>query len=182
MYICMYSVTNYTGTIIKGPSNVTYLANLTPLPIELTCNVTGVAIWRVNGTSYTLNSLANETLSGHSRTGPNILINIPVNNTEYICVSTTNDGDETSDPAYIIIAGEYICTQVCDSIKLLQHLYTHTCETLQKSLHYIHECLQIVHDTLCIAHRCIKEIEISDVLINNSRSLQAVYEPNCKCL
>ena len=108
IYVHIYSVTNCTGTIIEGPSSITYLPNLTPLPIELTCNVTGVATWTVNNTDYTLGSLTNGELPGHSRTGSNILVNSPVNNTEYICVSTTNDGDVTSDPAYVIIAGEYI--------------------------------------------------------------------------
>ena len=91
---------------MEGPSNATYLPVLTPLPIELTCNVTGVATWRVNDTDYTLTSLANEALPGHSRNGTNILVNSPLNNTEYICVSQTNDGETRSDPAYIIIAGE----------------------------------------------------------------------------
>ena len=97
----------HTGSIIEGPSNVTYLPGLTPLPIELTCSVTGVAAWRVNGTSYTLGSLINGALPGHGRNGTNILVNSPVNNTEYICLSFTNDGETSSDPAYIIIAGEY---------------------------------------------------------------------------
>ena len=63
-------------------------------------------MWRVNGTSYALSSLANGALPGHSHSGTNILINSPVNNTEYICVSLTNDGGTISEPAYIIIAGE----------------------------------------------------------------------------
>ena len=87
----------HAGSIIEGPRDVTYLPGLTPLPIELTCNVTGVASWRVNGA-----------LPGHSRAGASILINSPVNNTEYICVSQTNYGDTISDPAYIIIAGNYV--------------------------------------------------------------------------
>ena len=40
----------------------TYLPDLTPLPIELTCSVTGVALWRVNGTTYTLTDLTNEAI------------------------------------------------------------------------------------------------------------------------
>ena len=80
---------------------------MTPLPIELTCNVTGLAAWRVDDETYTLGELTNGALPGHSRTGDNILVNSPVNNTEYICVSLTSDGDISSDPAYIIIAGEY---------------------------------------------------------------------------
>ena len=98
----------HAGTIIEGPSNVTYLPGLTPLPIELTCNVTGVAIWRVNGTAYVLTDITNEALPGHNHTGTNILVNSPVNNTEYICVSLTNDGVVSSDPSYIIIAGNYV--------------------------------------------------------------------------
>ena len=44
----------------------------------------------------------------HSCTGTNILVNSPVNNTEYICMSLTNDGNDIiGGPAYIIIAGEY---------------------------------------------------------------------------
>ena len=106
------NIANIIGTtIIEGPSNVTHLPGVTPLPIELTCNVTGVALWRVNGTDYTLSSLTNGALPGHNRTGTNILVNSPVNNTEYICVSQTNDGDTSSNPAYIIIAGEYACMQ-----------------------------------------------------------------------
>ena len=99
----------HTGTIVEGPSNVTYVPGLTPLPIELTCNVTEVPLWRVNGSFYTLVELSNGALPGHSHTGTNILINIPVNNTEYICVSVTNNGQtiSNSDQAYIIIAGEY---------------------------------------------------------------------------
>ena len=81
------------------------------MPIKLTCNVTGVAAWIVNSVTYRLGDLSNEALPGHSRTGTNILVNSPVNNTEYICVSQTNDGDTSSDPAYVIIAGE--CDITC---------------------------------------------------------------------
>ena len=96
-----------SGIVIEGPSNVTYLPGLTLLPIELTCSVTEVAAWRVNGSYYVISSLDdNETLPGHSRTGTNILVNSPVNNTEYICVSQTNNDSTFSDPAYVIIAGE----------------------------------------------------------------------------
>ena len=98
----------HAGSIIVGPRDVTYLPGLTPLPIELTCNVTGVVTWRVNGASYTLGQLTNGALPGHSRTVTNILVNSPVNNTEYICVSLRNDGDTSSDPSYIIIAGNYV--------------------------------------------------------------------------
>ena len=101
----------YAGTVNEGPSNVTYIPGVTPLPIELTCNVAEIPIWIVNDTSYTTGELANGVLPGHSRIGSNILVNSPVNNTEYICVSLRNDGGVpvSSDPVYIIIiiAGEW---------------------------------------------------------------------------
>ena len=97
------------GTIIEGPVNVTYYPNLTPLPIELLCKVTGVVIaWGVNGTSYLLDDLPQHNLPGHNVTGSNILIYSPVNNTEYVCVSLTNGSNIRSVPAYIYIAGECI--------------------------------------------------------------------------
>ena len=108
--LCIYP---NTGTIIEGPSNVTYLPGLTPLPIELTCNVTGLASWRVNGADYTLASLADGALPGHSRNGTNILVNSPVNNAEYICVSLTSDGETSSDPAYIITVGKCVIIIIC---------------------------------------------------------------------
>ena len=54
----------YTGIIFEGPSDVTYIPGLTPLPIELTCNVSGIALWRVNGTTFTLSSISNGALPG----------------------------------------------------------------------------------------------------------------------
>ena len=105
---CIYLHTYvHSGTVIEGPSNVTFLPGLTPLPIELTCNVTGVAAWRIDNVTYTLAQLTSGIPPGHSRTGTNILVNSPVNNTEYICVCTTIDGETSSDPSYINIAGEH---------------------------------------------------------------------------
>ena len=67
-----------------------------------------VTAWRVNGTSYTRNQLANGALPGHNHTGANILVTSPVNNTEYICVFLDDDNNQVnSDPAYIIIAGKH---------------------------------------------------------------------------
>ena len=88
---------------------------MTPLPIELICNVTGgvVIAWIVNGSAYTRNELTNGRLPGHSRNGANILVNSPMNNTKYVCVFIDdNDNEVNSDPAYIIIAGEYNKCQI----------------------------------------------------------------------
>ena len=100
--MCMYCA----GIFIEGPRNVTYLPGLTPLPIELTCNIIGFPIWEVNGTNYRLDELDDGELLGHSRTGSNILVNSPINNTEYICVSQAINGSYFSDPAYVVVAGK----------------------------------------------------------------------------
>ena len=111
-----------TGIFIEDPRNVTYLPGLTPLPIELTCNIiNGFPIWQVNGTSYRVDQLDNGELLGHSRNESNILVNSPMNNTEYICVFQTINGSILlSDPAYIIIAGK--CS-ICTVVYMLCRLY-----------------------------------------------------------
>ena len=110
----MYGIHYNTGTIVEGPRNITYLPSQALLPIELTCNVTeGVVAWRVNGTQYTLGELSAGVLPEHNSTGTNILVNSPINNTQYICVSNTSMSSTQSDPAYFIFSGEcsyiYIC-------------------------------------------------------------------------
>ena len=95
------------GSIYQGPSNVTYIPGQTSLPIILICNVTGFASWIVNGTSYLTSQLGGGGLNGHSASGANIVINIPVNGTEYICVSNTLNDAVNSTPAFLHIAGEY---------------------------------------------------------------------------
>ena len=67
-----------------------------------------VIAWRVNGTAYTRNELTDGDLPGHSLAGDTILVNIPVNNTQYVCVFLDDDTNEgNSDPVYIVIAGEH---------------------------------------------------------------------------
>ena len=78
-------------------------------PIKLTCNASGESLWRVNGTDYTNTQLINGVLLEHNyiSNGTGILVNSPVNNTEYICVSHPNSSIVIiSDPVYIIIAGK----------------------------------------------------------------------------
>ena len=97
----------YIGIVIEGPSNVTYIPGQTPLPIELICNVTGFPTWIVDGSDYTLSSLIGGGLTGHNVSGTNILVEAPVNNTEYICVSNSvMTGLETdrSEPAFLSVA------------------------------------------------------------------------------
>ena len=77
--------------------------------IELKCNVTaGIPLWMVNGTTFTLNELSDGELPGHNRTGANIIIETPVNNTKYVCESLlSTDLTTQSTPAFVYIAGEF---------------------------------------------------------------------------
>ena len=95
------------GAIVEGPQNVTYFSGQGN--IELKCNVTaGVPLWMVNGTTFTLNELSDGELPGHNRTGANIIIETPVNNTKYVCESLlSTDLTIQSTPAFVYIAGEF---------------------------------------------------------------------------
>ena len=99
------------------------------MPIKLACNVTEgpiTLLWQVNGTSYTLGQLRSGDLHGHNiSTGFNIVINVPVNNTEYVCVAFTNDFDALSNPAFIYIAGMYYVAAKC-----MASLPTEFCHTV----------------------------------------------------
>jgi len=110
MYTFIYYIIihTYIGTNVHSPSNVTYLPGVTPLPIELTCDITPGVGWRVLNNSinnrFFLSDLANGSLPGHSLNGTNIVINdIPMNNTQYTCT----DGTINGQPYYIFVAGEY---------------------------------------------------------------------------
>ena len=87
----MYTI----GLINEGPSSVIYFPGRNPLPIELICNVTGFPTWEVviNGTmdEFTPGNLLRGDLFGHdiSRTNYNILINVPVNNSDYFTFTYT---------------------------------------------------------------------------------------------
>ena len=91
--------------IIEGPQTVIYFPGQGP--IELVCNATeGLILWEVNGVRFLLFELRDGDLPNHSVNGTNIVINIPVNNTEYICIiPTTIDNLIRSDPAFVYVAG-----------------------------------------------------------------------------
>ena len=56
------------------------------LRINLTCNVTGVVTWRINGTFYMPTNHTNKELPEHCCVGTNLLIDSPMNNTElFVC-------------------------------------------------------------------------------------------------
>lgn len=116
------------GIIYEGPSNVTYIPGRTPLPIELICNITGFPSWRVNGSSHLVDDIFAGELNGHnvSQSQTNLLIIVPENDTEYVCVSSVvGTTPVRSDPAFLYIAGEYACMYmyVCH-VSLIVHAYT----------------------------------------------------------
>ena len=90
------------GTTIQSPNNVTYLPGVTPLPIELTCDVPAEQAWRVNSTDFSFLTIMGGMLSGHNVSGANILIWTPMNNTNYKCVNRSTAGE----PYYVFVAGE----------------------------------------------------------------------------
>ena len=59
----------------------------------------------MNGTFFTLSSLRNGNLQNHNVTGTSIVINVPVNNTEYSCAKATADSEIFSDSIFVYIAG-----------------------------------------------------------------------------
>ena len=99
-----------------------YFSGQTPLPIEMVCNVTLIPSWRVNGTDYLIGTIAGGNLQGHSRVGTNILINQPLNSTEYVCVeSNSTNIVATSEPANLYFAGMYVQSALCAHT----HIYIH---------------------------------------------------------
>ena len=99
------------------------------LPIEMICNVTGFLTWDVtiNGSKheFTPNALATGLLVGHGiNADDNILINVPVNNSRYVCISNEGQVATLSDPAFLYIAGKYNL-HTC-IISCLNLYYTHT--------------------------------------------------------
>ena len=111
-YVRIYDINIFVGTTVQEPGDVVYLPDVTTLPIELTCDVSPAAAWLINNRTYLLNQLM--TAPGHNVDGQNILINNPMNNSEYSCSDGTNNGGLYR----IFIAGE------CD-IKFCLCVYTY---------------------------------------------------------
>ena len=103
-YVC---ICVFVGVNIDGTGTVIYFPGQEP--IELTCTIEvparGITLWTVNGTTFTLNDLREGGITGHGTNGTNIVISVPVNNTEYICEIFTNDNVIVGDPVFIYIAG-----------------------------------------------------------------------------
>ena len=108
-----YTYMYIAGNIIEGPSNVTYIPGRTPLPIVQICNVTGFPGWRINGTLRSAVEFLAGIVYGHNISGANILINVPMNDTEYVCTSNAVGVPAVvSPPAFLYIAGEYVYAHI----------------------------------------------------------------------
>jgi len=94
-----------TGAVIQGPSHLIYFPGQDP--VQLTCEVSeGSTAWSVNdGTAVSLGDIDLGGLPGHSRNGTSLVVDTPVNNTKYQCVSIRDAGNVMSDPAFLYIAG-----------------------------------------------------------------------------
>ena len=101
MHVRMINDLTMVGIILTSPRNFTFVPGITPSPVQLTCDVTPVAGWIVNDSILLLNQLDS---IGHGLNGTNIVINNPVNNSQYFCSNGINDGE----PYHIFVAGKYI--------------------------------------------------------------------------
>lgn len=100
----------YVGaSIIEGPSEVIYRPGEDP--VQLTCNVTeGVIGWQLNnGEAFTIGEIRDDgDLPNHTVNGTDLVVLIPTNNTQYVCVAMTNEDSIFSAPVDLYIAGMLI--------------------------------------------------------------------------
>ena len=167
------------GFVYEGPSNVIYFPGRTQLPIELICNVTGLPTWRVTINNivdeYTLNALFRGELNGHNISGNNILINVPVNNSEYVCVSNEGTTAIPSDPGFLFVAGKYnyivlrfyiyyicmyiqfLCIFVPNLTGICIHMYVNTSVMLyvRNYIYSVFACSQLLTKVTTYMYLCI---------------------------
>ena len=78
----------------------------------------------MNGTIRSIGDLRAGIPEGHNLSGANIVINLPMNDTEYVCISSVLDTDDvTSPPAFLYIAGEYDHSTMCTYKCMYAHTY-----------------------------------------------------------
>ena len=96
------------AAIIHSPPEVIYRPG--DDPVELSCTVNeGSTGWSVNGgDTATVTTIRNGNLDNHTINGTNLVVLIPTNNTQYVCVAIRDAGDSLSNPVYLYIAGTYV--------------------------------------------------------------------------
>ena len=99
--------------VIQAPAEIIYRPN--DNPVELRCTITGGGStgWQINGDHvFTVSTIRGGRLDNHTVTAneTNLIVQIPTNNTEYVCVSIRDAGNLFSSPVYLYIAGMCITT------------------------------------------------------------------------
>ena len=96
--------------VIEGPAEVVYRPG--DDPVELTCTIYEGSIgWSVNGAvTISIYDIRNGKLDNHiyDANGTNLVVLVPTNNTQYVCVAIRDEGDFRSNPVYLYIAGTYV--------------------------------------------------------------------------
>ena len=98
----------HAGAVIRSPSHVIYFPGQDP--VQINCEISqGSTGWSVNGLpAVSLSGVDGGGIPGHSRNGTSLVVDTPVNNTEYVCVSIRDQGNVESDPVFLFIAGDFI--------------------------------------------------------------------------
>ena len=93
------------AAVINSPPEVIYRPG--DDPVELSCTITeGSTAWSVNGgIPVTVTAIRDGNLDNHTINGINLVVLIPTNNTQYVCVAIRDAGDLPSNPVYLYIAG-----------------------------------------------------------------------------
>jgi len=100
------------GVVIQGPSIVIYFPGQSP--VQLACKTSaGIIGWSIND-SLTITPGDINTRKGHSLNGTKLVIDNPINNTKYVCISIRSTLNLRSDPVFLFVAGNLMhCMCMC---------------------------------------------------------------------
>ena len=103
--------------ILEGPSDFIVIPPATKAVFSCNLSEGALPAWTINGVFFARN---NPYPTGHVLDGNNlnvtipddgVIVNLPANGSEYVCMLTFLNGSAlASDPAFLYIAGMYICT------------------------------------------------------------------------
>ena len=113
------------AAVIEGPAEIIYRPG--DDPVELTCIISeGSTGWSVNGENpVTVTFIRNGGLDKHTVNGTNLVVLVPTNNTQYVCVAIRDGGDFYSNPVYLYIAGTYVYYSI-----IVMHILQSNCHLI----------------------------------------------------
>ena len=113
------------AAVIEGPAEIIYRPG--DDPVELTCIISeGSTGWSVNGENpVTVTTIRNGGLDNHTINGTNLVVLIPTNSTQYVCVAITVEGNLHSNPVYLYIAGTYVYYSI-----IAMHILQSNCHSI----------------------------------------------------